>query len=289
MKIRFILLFIFASPTVAFGQENSDYYSPVFPRPVGTKAYNVESLLGKFGEVKIHNRWYVGFDGFLRTDKNTLSNTFDDLISTESPASYGWSAVAGWVGNENWGIEAEYARSPIHNVLLFTGDNSLHYKFTNDKNSLILRGKRRLLFGRTSLRRSAFWAGAGLGLVPNSGKQVELLEFYGYKQRGRRQGVDTLAITSDTFTNDHATPFAEANLEYVVKIGKSVDLSLFARKQWGFANSLTTNLEYFVNQQNTQSAVIQGDGSGWKFGVSLRYVFQIGYGFENLSRKHEED
>ncbi len=289
MRFSFTLLLLFTAPASVFCQGNVDYYSPMFPRPVGTKAYTAEAILKQLGEVKVHNRWYLGVDGFVRTDKNRLTNTFDELISTESPAAYGWSAVVGWVGNEDWGIEAEYARSAIHNVLLINEDNSLHYKFTNDKNSLMLRGKRRLLFGKTSLRRSAFWLGAGVGIVPNSGKQMEYREFYGYRQKGRWQGVDTLAMTSDTRTNPHATAFAEANLEYVVKIAKGVDMSFFTRKQWGFANSLTTSLEYYVNQQKTQTAVIQGDGSGWKFGVSLRYVFLIGKGLENLNLKYDEE
>ncbi len=284
MKTFFTLSLLTVS-IISYSQENEDYYNPTFQRPLGTKQYNVESLLRKFGDVQIHNRWYVGVDGFVRTDKNTLSNDFDGLISTESPASYGWSVVAGWVKNENWGIEAEYARSPIHNVLKFSGDNSMNYKFVNDKNSLILRGKRRLLFGKASLRRSAFWIGGGVGIIPNSGQQKDYMEFYGYKSRGRRQGFDTLQITSDTRTSNHMTGLAEASAEYVVKVAKGVDLSLFARKQWGIGTSLTTNLAYFVNNQQTETAIIQGDGSGWKLGISLRYVFQIGYDYENLNRR----
>jgi len=286
MRTLYLLLLLSLGPALAFCQDNTDYYSPVFPKPVGSKQYTVESLLKKFGEVKIHNRWYAGIDGFVRTDKNTLSNTFDGLISTESPATYGWSAIAGWVGNENWGVEAEYARSPIHNVLLINGDNSLSYKFTNDKNSLILRGKRRLLFGKEYLRRSAFWVSGGVGLIPNSGKQKDYHEFYGYKQKGRRQGVDTLAMITETRTNAHATGLVEASAEYVLKVAKGVDLSFFVRKQWGLGTSVTTNLDYYVNQKKTQTALIKGDGSGWNFGLSLRYVFDIGYDFENL-RRHD--
>ena len=286
MRALNILLLFSLLPIVAFSQDNNDYYSPGFQQPAGLKPYTVESLLKKFGDVKIYNRWYAGLNGFVRIDKNTLSNTFDGLINTESPASYGWSAVVGWVANENWGVEAEYARSPIHNVLLINGDNSLTYKFTNDKNSLILRGKRRLLFGKEHLRRSAFWICGGVGLVPNSGRQKDYKEFYGYKQKGRRQGLDTLAMISDTRTNEHVTGLVEASAEYVVKVSKSIDLAFFARKQWGLGTSLTTNLDFYVNQMKTQTALIKGDGSGWNFGLSLRYVFDIGYDFENL-RPHD--
>lgn len=284
MRIFFTLLLLTYSIT-SLSQGNADYYNPAFSNPFNRKPYSTESLRQKLEDPEIHNRWYLGIDGFLQTDKNTLSNDFDGLISTASPASYNWSVVAGWIKDENWGIEAEYARSPIHNVLQFSGDNLLQYKFTNDKNSVILRGKRRLLFGKASHRRSAFWLGGGVGLVPNSGKQKDYIEFYGYRSRGRRQGVDTLAIISDTRTSNAITGIAEASAEYVLKVAKSVDLSFFTRKQWGFGNSLTTSLAYFVNGQQTQTALISGDGSGWKFGISLRYVFQIGYDSQNIGRR----
>jgi hypothetical protein len=284
MKTFFTLFLLSVCCIEAHCQRNADYFAPVFPRPVGAKQYTVESLLGKFGEVQINNRWYAAVDGFVRTDKNTIDNTFGDLIGTASPATYGWGALVGWVKNENWGVEAQYARSAIHNVLLINGDNPHTYKFTNDKNSLIVRGKRRLMFGKSSVRTSAFWIGAGFGLIPNSGKENEYKEFYGYKQRGRRQAVDTLFMTSSTRTNSHMTSTLEASAEYVIKISRSIDLSLFARRQWGLGTSVTTSLDYFVNQIKTNSATIKGDGSGWNFGLSLRYVFDIGYDFENLNR-----
>jgi hypothetical protein len=289
MKTFSTLLFVLACSGLAFCQEeNSDYYRPVFPSPVGSKKYTVESLLKKFGDVRIHNRWYSGINGFVRTDKNKITNNFDGLIGTSSPASYGWSAVVGWVKDENWGVEAEYARSPIHNNLVINGDNPLNYKLTNEKNSLIFRGKRRIMFGKTAIRRSAFWLSAGAGLIPNTGKQTNYMEFNGYMVRGRRQGIDTLFMSSDTRTNKHITALAEASAEYVVKVAKSVDLAFFVRKQWGFGNSVTTNLEYSVNQVKTATASITGDGSGWNFGMSLRYVFHIGYDYENLNRKDSQ-
>jgi len=264
-------------------QDNADYYRPVFPKPIGAKPYNAESLLKTLGDVRILNRWYAGANGFVRTDKNKLSNTLDGLISTKSPAAYGYSAVVGWVGQEQWTIEAEYARSPIHNMLLINGDYPDSYKFTNDKNSIILRGKRRLLFGKSSLRRSAFWIGGGAGIIPNTGKQKDYWEFSGYRSLGRRMGIDTLFITSDTRTSSHITATVEASAEYILKVSKSIDVAFFGRKQWGIGNSLTTDLAYYVNRRETQTARITGDGSGWNFGISLRYMTHIGYDFEKLN------
>ncbi|WP_221390666.1 hypothetical protein [Dyadobacter sp. NIV53] len=283
MKPIYTFIVIIAFSNFVFAQDNADYYRPVFPKPVGSKPYNAESLLKTFGDVRVTNRWYAGANGFVRTDKNMLNNTLDGIIATKSPASYGYSASVGWISHEQWAVEAEFARSPIHNVLLINGANPLSYKFSNDKNSLILRGKRRLLFGKSSLRRSAFWIGGGIGIVPNSGKTKEYLEFSGYKERGRRQAIDTLFITSDTRTNAHFTGLAEVSAEYVLKVSRAIDLSFFGRKQWGMGNSLTTNLVYYVNGLETQTAKITSDGSGWSFGISLRYMMHIGYNFDKMN------
>ncbi|TDE16527.1 hypothetical protein [Dyadobacter psychrotolerans] len=289
MKSIFTFLAIIVFFSAAYSQENADYYRPVFPRPVGVKQFNAGSLLKTLGDVKIINRWYAGASGFIRTDKNRITNSLEGLAATDSPEAYGWSVAAGWVSHEQWAVEAEYARSPIHNVLILNGDNSLSYKFANDKNSLILRGKRRLLFGKPSLRRSAFWLSGGIGLVPNSGKQKDYWEFEGFRGRGRRNGVDTLFITSETRTNTKFTGLAEASAEYIVKISKGIDLAFFGRKQWGLGNSLETNLVYYVNHQETQSAKITGDGSGWNLGISLRYNIHIGYDYAKLNVNSRRD
>lgn len=283
MKSLFTFFILLVVSIHAFAQDQGDYYRKIYTRPLGAKPYTTESLLKKFGDIRTLNRWYVGVDGFVRSDKNTLTNDFDGLIGTESPTVSAWSAVVGGVFREQWSVEAEYAHSAIHNVLLINGDNPLRYQMENEKNSLIVRGKMRLLFGKPTVRRSAFWISAGAGIVPNSGKQKDYMEFNGYREKGRRQGVDTLFLSSDTRINSAMTGIAEASAEYVIKVAKSIDLSLFARKQWGFGNSITTDLVYTVNNKETQQAKIEGDGSGWNFGISLRYVFHIGYDFSPLS------
>ena len=284
MKPICTLIVIIVFSNFVFSQDNADYYHPVPLQTFNAKPKSTESLLKTFGDVRINNRWYAGANGFVRTDKNILNNTLDGLIATKSPASYGYSASVGWVSHEQWTAEAEFARSPIHNVLIINGSNPLSYKLINDKNSLIFRGKRRLLFGKSnSFRRSAFWISGGIGIVPNSGKAKDYMEFSGYRERGRRQEIDTLFITSDTRTNSHITGMAEASAEYIVKVSRAIDLSFFGRKQWGIGNSLTTNLVYYVNRQEMQTAKITSDGSGWNFGVSLRYVMHIGYNFEKMN------
>jgi hypothetical protein len=282
--MRPIFIILFLAVFLHARAQDADYYRKIYTRPIGEKPYNTESLLKKFGDVKVRDRWYLGVSGFVRNDRNTIDNDFDELIGTESPTVSAWGVTTGWVFKEQWNVELAYDRSAIHNVLMIYGDNPLKYQMENDKNSLILRGKMRLLFGKPSVRKSAFWISAGAGLVPNSGKSKDYMEFSGYRDRGPRLGVDTLFMSSDTRIAQSMTGLAEASVEYVIKVARSIDLSLFARKQWGMGNSLTTDLVYKVNGVETERARIEGDGSGWNFGISLRYVFHIHYDFSNLNR-----
>jgi hypothetical protein len=294
MKTIYTLFLFIVCTHIAAAQSNEDYYNPdatpvkTFFDPVEPKVNNfkkskTEALLAKYGNMKIRNRWYVGIDGFVGTDKNSISNTFQGLVDTRTAGKSGYGASLGWVNQEKWTVEFEYARAPIFNHLILNGYNPLGYKLPNDKNSLALRAKRRLLFGRpnSSVRRSAFWISAGAGIVPNSGKQKEYLEFEGYASKGPNAAPDTLTMTSDTRTNTKMTAFADASAEYIIKVAKGIDLSFYGRKRWGFGNSVTTDLAYYVNKTQTQSSVIKSDGSGLIFGISLRYVFSMGYDFDD--------
>lgn len=294
MKTIYTLFLFIVCTHIAAAQSNEEYYNPVavpikpFFDPVEPKVNNfkkrkIEALLAKYGHVKIRNRWYVGIDGFIGTDKNLISNTFQGLVDTRTAGKSGYSASLGWVNQEKWTLELEYARMPIFNQLIINGYYPLEYKFSNDKNSLALRVKRRLLFGKSnsSVRRSGFWISAGAGIVPNSGKQKEYLEFEGYSGRGPNAAPDTLVMTSDTRTNTKMTAFTDASAEYIIKVAKVIDISLYGRKRWGFGNSVTTDLAYYVNRRQAQSSVIKSDGTGLTFGISLRYVFSLGYDFDD--------
>jgi len=289
MKTLYTFLLISLCAQMTLAQSNEDYYNPVkapvkanyepvTPQINKFKTRRAETALSRINNIRIRNRLYFGIDGFLRTDKSAISNTFNGLIDTRTGAKSGYSVSLGWINQEKWALELEYARSPIHNILVINGDYPMEYKMENDKNNLALRMKRRLLFGRSnsSLRKSAFWIGAGAGIVPNSGKQKEYLQFEGYARQGRRPVLDTLFLTSDTHTSSKITSFADVTAEYVLKVAKAVDLSFYARKQWGFGTSLTTDMAYYVNKVQTQQSTIKADGSGMTFGISLRYVFAIG-------------
>jgi len=289
MRTLSTLLLILLYAPLVLSQSNEDYYHPstrpaksgdeTAVPPVNTfKTQRTKTAADQISNIRIRNRLYFGIDGFMRTDRSSISNTFNGLIATRTGAKSGYSASVGWINQEKWAFEIAYSRSPIHNILIINGDYPMEYKMENDKNNLDLSIKRRLLFGRSnsSLRKSAFWIGAGAGIVPNSGAQKEYLQFEGYARQGRRPVLDTLFLTTDTHTSTKLTGFTYLTAEYVLKVAKAVDLSFYARKQWGLGTSLMTDMAYFVNKVQTQQSTIRADGTGLAFGISLRYIFAIG-------------
>lgn len=281
------LLLLFSFPL--FAQSNADYYNIPVKKEPGFEHHNTESYLKRFGEVRIHNRWYAGLNGFVRNDQAKLTNSFNDLIGTQSATDYGFGGNVGWVSREQWALELEYARSPIHNTLVLHGDYPQIYKMENEKNSLFVRGKRRILFGKPNIRKSALWLGAGAGIVPNSGRQTKYREFIGYRSIGRRMGYDTLFITSDTHVSSRPTAALEASAEYILKVSKKIDISFFSRYQWGMGNSVRTDLVYYVNGIENQSASITGNGTGLTFGISLRYNMHLGYDFGSMNSSSQQE
>ncbi|RRB01192.1 hypothetical protein [Larkinella rosea] len=284
----------------ALGQGISDYYRPSVEsidaynpveRSAKTRRTDMKQLVARYGEAYIRERWYVGADGFFRMDKSQLDQTFNGLISTKATTRSGWSAVVGWVSNERWAVEGGYARSPIHNTLVVgSGSNALDLRFENNKNGLVLRGKRLLRFGRRAPGRSGFWLGAGVWAVPNNGRQVSsfLVEGYNYSGSGggfgrtNRARLDTIQIFGETRLSSALSTMAEASAEYTVRLGGRAELSFFTRKIWGLSNSITTNLMYSVNRGESQAAALQSNGSGWSVGISLRYVYALRYDLRTM-------
>lgn len=288
MNSLFTFLFAFFGLVVSVrAQVSGSYYKHVFPETLGEKKPTLEAVLEHYGPIRILNRWYVGVEGFLRNDKNTISTTFDGLIGTRSVSDWGFGASVGRVYREEWVLEVSYSRTPIHNVLTVGGDNQLEYKMANDRNSLSLRGKRRLLFGKATLPKSAFWVGVGISAIPNSGKQKEHILLEGYSRQGRLPIYDTLHLESVTMVSSKMTGVVDASIEYVLKPSKGVEFSIYGRNQWGLGNSIYTNIDYKINRQNAGTSLINGNGGGWVFGVSLRYVFHTNYDFDNFNRSYK--
>jgi hypothetical protein len=289
MNSLFTFLLAFFCLVVSVQAQDWDtYYNPVFPETLGKKKPSVEQVLEHYGPLRIQDRWYVGAEGFFRKDRNTISNTFDGLIGTRSVSSWGFGGTVGWVHREEWALEVGYSRTPIHNILAIPGNNyPLEFVMANDRNSLTLRAKRRLLFGKACLPRSAFWVGAGISAIPNSGKQKENIILEAYSRRGRLPIYDTLRLESLTMVNSKLTGVIDASLEYILKPAKKVEFSIYGRYQWGVGSSISTKVDYSVNRQDEGSSQINGNGSGWVFGIALRYLFHTNYDFDNFNRSYK--
>lgn len=255
------LLCCFASAALAQG--SADYYRP---REAPKRSY--DRLLVRYGS-SLSGRWYVGAEGFVRVDNSRLSTSFGGLVVGNPVTRPGWSALVGWTSRNAWAVEAGYARSPIHNEL------AIHpsvYRYNNEKNGFLLRGKRQLFSTSPQEHRSGVWVSTGLWLIPNSGQTREQLTLEGRGYRWYQRDMDRPVITTETATNTRATGLAELGLEYAVRLSSRVDMGIYARKYWGLGSSITTDLSYAIDGRTPQTANLQGRGNGASFGVALRYT-----------------
>lgn len=273
--LLYILFGIVALP--AFGQGGMDYYR----LPDRDQKYN--RLLMRYGGPSVQSRWYVALDGFVRTDRAKLDNSFNELIQTDRVNKAGWGAVVGWVYRERWAVEGGYARMPIHTqVSVSNASSPLVFRYNNKGNAFVLRGKRLLLSTNKPWLRSGFWLTGGMWLVPNSGQKEGQFSLYGYRYSGRRETPDTLRLTSHTRANGRVTAIAEIGAEYNVRLSNALDLGVSVRKLWGLANALTTDVTYSVNRAAIQQAQLQGSGTGMSYGVTLRYTYSINRKLANV-------
>ena len=271
----YVLLGLVVLP--ACGQGVTDYYR----LPDRSQQYN--RLLMLYGGPSIESRWYVALDGFIRTDRAKLDNSFNDLIQSDRVTKAGWGAVIGWVYRERWAVEGGYARMPIHTQLSVSNASSpLVYRYSNDRNAFVLRGKRLILSTNKPWLRSGFWLSGGMWIVPNAGQQEGQFSLYGYRYSGRRETPDTLRLTSQTHANTKLTAIAELGAEYNVRLSNAIDLGLSVRKFWGLSNALTTDVTYSINRSSVQQAQLQGAGTGMSYGLTLRYTYSVNRKLSNV-------
>ncbi|GAB3497550.1 hypothetical protein GCM10027341_17800 [Spirosoma knui] len=264
----YFLLGLVALP--ACGQNVADYYR------LPDRSQQYDRLLSRYGGPTIRDRWYVALDGFLRTDKAGLDNSFNGLIQSDRVTKFGGSVVIGWAYRERWMVEGGYARTPIHTqVSVSNGNSPLVFRYTNDRNAFVLRGKRLLLSTSGPWLRSGFWVSGGMWLIPNNGQQEGRFLLVGYNYHGRQETPDTLRLNSQTQTNSRMSVLAEVGAEYNIRLSNKVDLGLSARKYWGLGNSITTDVAYSVNQTLMQRAQLQGTGTGMSYGFTLRYTYAM--------------
>jgi len=300
IRIATTVLFLLGS-AAGFSQGMDDYYRPagaaghLHPdaaftgRPAArSRAVSWERLMARYGDAYTKSRWYVGLEGLVRVDQSRLNQTFNGLVETQPVNSLNWAAAVGWVSRERWAVEAGYGKMPIHNTILISnGRSPLRFVFENQGNGLFLRGKHRLnLSGKPHAvtgNRSGLWIGAGLWGLPGNGQTINQMAFRGFLPRGRT-APDTLRLTTSTQISRGWTALAEASAEYTVRLGGRAELGFFARKNWGLGNALTTQLSYSVNGSEPQRAAIAATGSGWSFGLTLRYVYGQTYDVSRMPR-----
>ena len=273
MKRYLALILVGLAGLPAFGQQMADYYQ----LPNHHNQY--DRLLTRYGGAYTRDRWYVSLDGFVRADRAKLDNSFGSLIESDRVTKLGWSALIGWAYREKWAIEGGYANSPIHTeVLVYNGRYSPYtFRYTNERHSLVLRGKRLIASTSGPWRRSGFWLTGGLLLTPNSGlnRGSFALAGYSYAYNDRPGALDTLRLTGQTTTNTRPTAVLETGVEYNLRLNNRLDMGVSFRKLWGLSNSITTDLTYVVNNRDIQQAQLRGTGNGMSVGLSLRYTYAV--------------
>lgn len=265
--LLYVLLGLAVLP--ACGQGVTDYYR------LPDRGAQYDRLVTRYGGPSIRNRWYVALDGFIRTDRAQLDNSFNGLIESDRVTKAGWSAVVGWSYRERWAVEAGYARMPVHTqVLVVNASSPLIFRYTNNQNAFVLRGKRLVLSTSKPWLRSGFWLSGGLWGVPNKGQQEGNFVIAGYRYQNIRETRDPVQLKGRTYTNAQLSTLAEVGAEYTVRLSPVLDLGFSVRKFFGLSNSITTDVAYVVNQTPIQQAQLQGSGTGMSYGTTLRYTLR---------------
>lgn len=271
MKCYLLFLLMLSAALPASGQEQTDYYK------LPDQQQHYKRVLTRYGGAYIRSRWYVSLDGFVRTDRAKLDNSFNGLIASDRVTKAGWSGLIGWAYRERWAVEAGYTNSPTHTeVLINSGMYPYTFRFANDKRGLVLRGKHMILSTSGPWRRSGFWLTGGLWLMPNTSRDGGrfALSGYGYHDRHAEKG-DTIRLIGQTTVNAAPTAMIETGLEYTVRLTDRFDMGFSARKLWGLSSAVSTTVSYSVNSRETQQAQFDGMGNGMTFGLTMRYTYAI--------------
>lgn len=264
--LLYVLLGLAVLPT--YGQGVTDYYRV----PEKDQQYN--RLLTRYGGAQIRDRWYIALDGFVRTDRAQLDNSINGLVESDLVGKLGWGVLLGWTYRERWTVEGGYARMPIHTQVAISNTSPpLSFRSTNDRHAFILRGKRLLLSTSKPWLRSGFWVSGGMWVVPNSGQEENRISVTGYRYQGWWEAPESFKLTSETRNSTQLTTLAEVGVDYNVRLSNALDLGISARKLWGLANAVTTDVTYTAYRTPAQQAQLQGAGTGMSFGVTLRYSY----------------
>lgn len=261
-------------PLFVLKAQDEIYYQPENVLPTLRKP-NRKQALKQLETIRIRSRWYLGTDHYGRLDKTTLDNHHDYLLRPASTWDYSFSGQIGWIFREQLAIEGGYAHTGIHNNARLNTTNKGGFRFTNNRNAIFLRTKVLLEFEKPGLRRPGLWLGAGGWAVPNSGGTREPKGFKIFHYNGYGNPADTTYVGSATTISNDWTFGLEASAEYSFKAAEWADIAFFLRHQWGYGNAITTELTYSDNHDILGKGYLQSNGTGWSFGISLRFVSAI--------------
>jgi len=262
MLRRFFSILILLSSSTVHAQEIPTYYELPHRRtnPVSNP---------------MQHRWYLGLEGFLRSDQGLLTSTIDGLITSRpSVTKATWSALIGYSYQDKFNVEAGYSHAAIHNQLtLVIAPQPYDFTFKNESNAAVVRLKAKLFSTTKPKEKAGFWITGGAWLIPNSGKYVDGFIMEGY--RVSRFHTDTISLLSQTRTATQLTPLVELGIEYNVRLSNRMEMGFYGRKLWGFQPSIYTDLTYSENNVETQTSKLTGNGTGWSFGLALRYTYSF--------------
>ncbi|MBD2752770.1 hypothetical protein [Spirosoma validum] len=250
--------------------QRSGYYQLNADQPVGRRRAD-HQLIDEFKEMQT---WYAGAEGGFRSDISTLSNTFNSLVSNPTQTKAVWSILLGYTYRNCWGIETGYSRSPIHlSIKIANGQNPLDFNYQNSGYGIPLRLKRRIGLGSRSANGTGFWLTAGAWFIPNGNGQMDNFRLIGYSSRSRGSRTDTLRLTNSATAPNRLTGLAEVGVEYAVRLSSFLELGAYARTYWGLGTALRSELTYTINSTSETKATMTADGTGWGFGIALRYIY----------------
>lgn len=227
--------------------------------------------INQFNEVQT---WYVALEGGFRTDGSVLTNSFNGLVSNPGQTNGTYGVLLGYVYRNGWGAEVGVTRAPVHlNLTIVNTPQPYVFKYQNSGYGIPLRLKRRIGSGSRAEKGTGFWVSAGAWLVPNGSAQIDPLHFTGHTAYSRRAPIDTLQLGINTETANRITGLAELGIDYTVRLSSFFELGFHARKYWGLGDALRSNLVYTVNSAAETKSTITANGSGWGFGMVLRYIY----------------
>ncbi|WP_338876514.1 hypothetical protein WBJ53_12780 [Spirosoma sp. SC4-14] len=292
MKNIYLFLVFLGLSTSAWAQEvvfDTNYYAPPpVRRRVLTADPEDRRAKGHIGRtsgdrkadyLELHRlketqTWYLSSEGGFRTDLSTLTNSFDGLVRSTNQTKFAWSILTGYTFHNAWAIETGYTHAPVHLNITITNDPSpFVFNYQNSGFGIPVRLKRRIGLGKNAANGTGFWLTAGAWLIPNGDGQTEELKFSGYSTYAHSHRIDTLHLNVITGTEKRISGAAELGVDYATRLSSTLELGFYVRKYWGLGNALRSDLTYTVNTTSQQQSAITANGTGWGFGISLRYIY----------------